>query len=62
MLATKAEQNVLLRKMMSIAPAERVPRHRLIRNLIELNEFDRAETEIRLFQHDFNLGWSYRQV
>ncbi len=47
------DQNVLLRKMMSIAPRERVPRHRLIRNLIELEQFDTAETEIRLFENDF---------
>lgn len=46
-------QNVLLRKMMSIAPGERVPRHRLIRNLIELGEFEQAETEIRIFEKDF---------
>ena len=47
------DQNVLLRKMMSIAPRERVPRHRLIRNLIELEQFDSADTEIRLFENDF---------
>ena len=51
----KEDQNILLRKMMSIAPGERVPRHRLIRNLIELNQFDRADTEIRIFQNDFGL-------
>jgi hypothetical protein len=51
----KEEQNVLLRKMMSVAPRERVPRHRLIRNLIELGQFETAETEIRLFENDFNL-------
>lgn len=38
---------------MSIAPRERVPRHRLIRNLIDLGHFDTAETEIRLFENDF---------
>jgi hypothetical protein len=47
------DQNILLRKMMSIAPRERVPRHRLIRNLIELEQFDTADTEIRLFENDF---------
>jgi hypothetical protein len=35
-IGDKEEQNKLLRKMISIAPGERVPRHRLIRNLIEL--------------------------
>jgi hypothetical protein len=48
-----AEQNRLLRKMMSNAPGERVPRHRLIRNLIEQDEFEKAETEIRIFEKDF---------
>jgi len=49
----KAVQNNLLRKMMSIAPGERVPRHRLIRNLIDLGEFEKAESEIRIFEKDF---------
>jgi hypothetical protein len=46
-------QNKLLRRMMSIAPGERVPRHRLIRNLIELGEFEKTESEIRIFEKDF---------
>ena len=50
----KRHQNKLLRKMISIAPGERVPRHRLIRNLIDLEEFDQAEAEIRLFKNDLN--------
>lgn len=54
-IADKEEQNKLLRKMISVAPGERVPRHRLIRNLIELGQFERAETEIRLFRNDFGL-------
>jgi hypothetical protein len=49
----KNVQNNLLRRMMSIAPGERVPRHRLIRNLIALGEFEKAETEIRIYQKDF---------
>lgn len=49
----KRVQNNLLRKMMSVAPGERVPRHRLIRNLIELLEFEKAESEIRIFEKDF---------
>jgi hypothetical protein len=47
-------RNKLLRKMISKAPGERVPRHRLIRNLIDVNELEKAETEIRLFENDFN--------
>ncbi len=49
----KNEQNRLLRKMMSIAPGERVPRHRLIHNLIDQGYFEKAETGIRLFNKDF---------
>jgi hypothetical protein len=46
---------------MSTAPGERVPRHRLIRNLIEMGEYDRAETEIRIFERDFGIdGPVYR--
>ena len=41
--------------MISIAPSERVPRHRLLRNLIDMNQFDQAETELRVFSHDFGL-------
>jgi hypothetical protein len=49
----KRIQNRLLRKMISVAPGERVPRHRLIRNLIEIGEYDQALTEIRIFDKDF---------
>lgn len=52
-IPSKETQNRLLRKMMSVAPGERVPRHRLIRNLIALHEFEKAETEIRIFDKDF---------
>lgn len=46
-------QNRLLRKMISNVPSERVPRHRLISNLIKIGEFEQAETEIRIFEKDF---------
>ena len=49
----KDTQNRLLRKMISAAPGERVPRHRLIRNLINQGSYDQAETEIRIFDKDF---------
>lgn len=49
----KAVQNRLLRKMMSIAPGERVPRHRLIKNLLDEGDFAKVETEIRIFGKDF---------
>lgn len=46
-------QNRLLARMISVAPGERVPRHRLIRNLVETNDFEAAEAEIRVFNKDF---------
>ncbi|WP_186056167.1 SIR2 family protein [Burkholderia gladioli] len=49
----KGVQNNLLRRMMSIAPGERVPRHRLIRNLIAIGEFETADAEIRIYEKDF---------
>lgn len=49
----KQIRNKLLRKMISKVPGERVPRHRLIRNLIDINQLEKAETEIRLFENDF---------
>jgi len=52
-ITDKRIQNRLLRTMMSIAPGERVPRHRLIRNLIDLGDFEKAESEIRIFEKDF---------
>lgn len=51
-IGDKGVQNRLLRRIISIAPGERVPRHRLIRNLISLEQFDLAETEIRVFRND----------
>ncbi|TXI90669.1 MAG: hypothetical protein E6Q34_08560 [Burkholderiaceae bacterium] len=49
----KETQNRLLRKMISIAPGERVPRHRLIRNMIEMGEFEKSDAEIRIYEKDF---------
>ena len=54
-IPSREDQNVLLRQMISVAPGERVPRHRLIRNLVELGRYDQAEAEIRTFQNDFGL-------
>lgn len=52
-LFSRSEQNRLLRKIISKVPGERVPRHRLIRNMIDDGDFEKAETEIRLFHSDF---------
>ncbi|MFN4295231.1 MAG: SIR2 family protein [Brevundimonas sp.] len=49
----KRVQNRLLRRMMSVAPSERVPRHRLVRNLIDMGEYEKADTEIKIFESDF---------
>lgn len=49
----KETQNRLLRKMISLLPGQRVPRHRLIRNLTSMGQFDQAQTEIRIFEKDF---------
>lgn len=48
----KRKQNVLLRKMISLAPRERVPRHRLITNLIAIGDYENASTEIRIFENE----------
>ena len=52
-ISDRRAQNKLLAKMISIAPGQRVPRHRLVRNLIDMKEFGNAEAEIRLFNKDF---------
>lgn len=49
----RKRQNVLYRMITSVVPGERVPRHRLIRNLIRIGEFEEASTEIRIFESDF---------
>lgn len=54
-IGDKQVQNRLLRKIISIAPGERIPRHRLIRNLIDSENFDLAQTEIRVFKHDLGV-------
>lgn len=52
-IGDRARQNELLRMIMSVVPGERVPRHRLIRNLIRVGQFEQAATEIRIFEKDF---------
>lgn len=60
-IPNKETQNRLLRMMISVAPGVRVPRHRLVRNLISSGDYDRAETEIRVFETDFGMdGPVYR--
>ena len=60
-IPNRETQNRLLRMMMSVAPGERVPRHQLIRNLIEAGDYEKAETEIRVFERDFGVdGPVYR--
>lgn len=56
-----SDQNELLRMMISAAPRERVPRHRLISNLIRSGAFTDAETEIRVFENDLKLDGPVRR-
>lgn len=53
-IADRNRQNILLRRMISSAPNLRVPRHRLIHNLIVLGKFDIAEGEIRIFERELS--------
>jgi hypothetical protein len=53
-IVDRQRQNILLRRMISIAPNLRVPRHRLIHNLIILEKFDVAEGEIRIFERELS--------
>lgn len=54
-IISKNKQNILLRKMISVVPQERVPRHRLITNLIDIGDYEGARTEIRLFENEIRL-------
>ena len=54
-LANKNMQNILFRKMISLAPRARVPRHRLIHNLIRQGEYDPALSEIKVFENQLRL-------
>ncbi len=51
-LKDRTKQNYLFRKMISVAPFQRVPRHRLISNLISDGEFEPASNEIRIFEKE----------
>lgn len=53
-ITDRHRQNILLRRMISNAPNLRVPRHRLIHNLIVLGKFDVAEGEIRIFERELS--------
>jgi hypothetical protein len=51
----RLRQNYLYRRLISIAPSQRVPRHRLVRNLIREREFEIAENEIRIFEQELKI-------
>lgn len=53
-IVSKDSQNYLFRKIISKAPTLRVPRHRLITNLINGVEFEQAANEIRIFESDMS--------
>lgn len=54
-LSDRSQQNILLRKIISMAPDTRVARHRLIFNLIDLGRHDIADSEIRIFERELNI-------
>ncbi|MBB35389.1 MAG: hypothetical protein CME88_02805 [Hirschia sp.] len=54
-IGDRQKQNILLRQMISLAPLRRVPRHRLITNLIELGDYENASSEIRLFENELRI-------
>lgn len=56
-----ADQNEILRMMISADPMERVPRHRLIEYLIRQGAFNDADTEIRVFENDLRLDGPVRR-
>ncbi|CAO4173098.1 P-loop NTPase [Methylorubrum aminovorans] len=51
-LSDRSKQNHLYRKLISVAPAQRVPRHRLINNLITDGDYEPASNEIRIFENE----------
>lgn len=60
-ISSVSDQNEILRMMISVAPRERVPRHRLIANLIRHGDFTNAETEIRVFENDLGADGPVRR-
>lgn len=55
------KQNVLLRRIISMAPNLRVPRHRLIYNLLELHNFEAADSEMRVFERELRADGPLRR-
>jgi len=51
----RQRQNFLYRKLISVAPSQRVPRHRLVQNLIRAREYEIAENEIRVFEQELKV-------
>jgi len=62
-LTNRERQNHLYGMIISKAPALRVPRHRLINNLIRMGRYERAASEIRIFESDLSADaplWRYK--
>jgi hypothetical protein len=51
----RKRQNFLYRQLISVAPGQRVPRHRLVHNLIREQEWELAENEIRIFEQELKI-------
>ncbi len=54
-LQDRQRQNYLFRKLISVAPSQRPPRHRLIYNLIKSSEFEPAANEIRIYEKELRV-------
>lgn len=54
-IANRERQNHLYGMIISKAPTLRVPRHRLIDNLIRMGRYERAASEIRIFESDLQI-------
>ncbi len=62
-LSNRERQNHLYGMIISKAPTLRVPRHRLINNFIRMGRYERAASEIRIFESDLKADapvWRYK--
>ncbi|ASJ72100.1 SIR2 family protein [Granulosicoccus antarcticus] len=53
-ISSKSKRDRLLRKLISKVPSERLPRHRLIRSLMDQGKFDETEAEIRVYKSELH--------
>lgn len=53
-VSSRQKRNILLRKLISKVPSEKLPRHRLIRSLMDQGKYDEAEAEIRVYKAELH--------